>query len=129
MSIEFGLEEASNIFLINVSKKLGIAELRQAQGNCESTIKAVGNIKILVVLSDFQGWEKAQGWEDISFAEKNDAYIDKIAIVGDKERWEDLIHAFTTKGLRPVPIEFFGETEISAARGWLVDGDKDGTKY
>ncbi len=70
MPIEFGLEEASNIFLINVSKKLSIAELRQAQGNCESAIKAVGNIKILVVLSDFQGWEKAQGWEDISFAEK-----------------------------------------------------------
>ncbi|WP_339463365.1 SpoIIAA family protein [Pseudomonas sp. EA_105y_Pfl2_R69] len=129
MAIEFGLEEASNIYLINVSKKLGTEELKQAQEKCASTIKAVGNIKLLVVLSDFQGWEKAQGWEDMSFAEKNDAYIDKIAIVCDKERWEHLVYAFTTKGLRPVPIEFFGETEISAARGWLVDGDQNATKY
>ena len=128
MAIDFRLEDASNIILINVSKILGIEELKQAQGKCESAIKAIGNIKLLVVLIDFQGWEKSQGWEDMSFAEKNDAYIDKIAIVGDKERWEDLVYAFTTKGLRPVPIEFFGETEMSAARGWLVDGDQDATK-
>jgi SpoIIAA-like len=119
MAIEFELEDASNIVLINVSEKLGIEELKQSQEKCEAAIKAVGNIKLLVVLSDFHGWEKAKGWEDMSFAEKNDAYIDKIAVVGDKERWEDLVYAFTAKGLRPVPIEFFGNTEILAARGWL----------
>ena len=117
MAIE--LEVASNIVLINVSKELGIEELKKAQEKCEAAIKAVGNIKILVVLSDFQGWGKAEGWEDTSFAEKNDAYIDKIAIVGDKERWKDLVYAFTLKGLRPVPIEFFGEAEMSVARDWL----------
>lgn len=120
MAIEFELEDTSNIVLINVSKKLGIEELKQSQIKCEAAIKAVGNIKLLVVLSDFQGWGKAKGWEDMSFAEKNDAYIDKIAIVGDKERWENLAYAFTCKDLRPVPIEFFGDTEISAARGWLA---------
>ena len=121
MAIEFELEEASNIVLINVSEKLSIKELKQSQGKCEAAIEAVGNIKILVVLSDFQGWEKAKGWEDISFAEKNDAFIDKIAVVGDKERWEHLVYAFTLKGLRSVLIEFFGHTDISAARKWLVD--------
>ena len=129
MTIEFELEDASNIALITVSKKLGVEELKQSQERCEAAIKAVGNIKLLVVLSDFQGWEKEDGWEDMSFAEKNDAYIDKIAIIGDKERWEHLAYAFTCKGLRPVSIEFFGDTEISAARRWLVDGDQGATKY
>ena len=123
MAIELVLEDAFNIVLINISKKLGIEELKQSQGECVSAIKAVGNIKLLVILSDFQGWEKAKGWEDMSFSDENDAYIDKIAIVGDRERWEGLAYAFTAKGLRPVPIEFFGDTEMSAARGWLVDGD------
>ena len=123
MAIETVLEDASNIVLINISRKLGIEELKQSQGECESAIKAVGNIKLLVILSDFQGWEKAKGWEDMSFSEKNDAYIDKIATVDDIERWEGLAYAFTAGGLRPVPIEFFGDTEISAARGWLVDSD------
>jgi hypothetical protein len=119
MAIEFELEDASNIVLINVSKKLGIEELKQTQRKCEAAIKVVGNIKMLIVLSDFQGWEKAKGWEDMSFTEKNDPFIDKIAVVGDKERWEGLTYAFTAKGLRPVPIEFFEYTEILAARGWL----------
>ena len=119
MAVEFELEDASNIVLINVSKKLGIEEFKQLQGKCEVAIKAVGNIKLLIVLRDFQGWENAKGWEDMNFEEENDAYIDRIAIVGDKERWESLAYAFTTKDLRPMPIEFFGETEVLAARGWL----------
>jgi len=123
MATKFELEDDSNIVLINVSKKLSIEELKQLQGRCETAIKTVGNIKLLVVLNDFQGWGKARGWEDMSFSEKNDTHIDKFAIVGDAERWEDLAYAFTAKGLRPVPIEFFGHTEMSTARRWLVDGD------
>ena len=122
MAIEFELEETSNIVLINISKKLSIEGLKNIQGQCEAAIKAVGNIKLLVVLNDFQGWEKVKGWEDMGFSEKNDTYIDKFAIVGDKERWKDLAYAFTAKGLRPVPIEFFGGAEVSIARKWLVDG-------
>ena len=122
MAIKFEHEEASNIVLIDVSAKLSIQELKQSQRKCEAAIESVGNIKILVVLSDFQGWEKAKGWEDISFAEKNDTFIDKIAVVGDKERWEHLVYAFTLKGLRSVHIEFFGHADISAARRWLIDG-------
>lgn len=121
MAYEIEYEDTSNIVLITISKKLHLEELKQIQERCEATINAVGNIKLLVVLSGFDGWEKAKGWENMEFEEKNDTYIDKFAIVGDKKRWEDLAYAFTTKGLRPIPIEFFGDTEILAARDWLMD--------
>ena len=110
--------EGGNVGVFRISGQLGLAELEQAQSDCEAMIRNVGNIRLLAILEGFQGWEKASGWEDLSFAERNDPYIDKFAIVGDK-KWEDLAYAFTAKGLRPVPIEFFADGEEDTARKWL----------
>ena len=118
MPVKFSLE-SDNIGLFKVSGKLGKDELERAQSECESAIKKMGNIKILAVLDNFQGWEKAKGWEDLTFAERNDPYIEKMAIVGDRQ-WEDLAYAFTAKGLRPVPIEYFDEGQEESARQWLT---------
>jgi hypothetical protein len=124
MAIKFEFDKTSNIILINVSKKLSIEDLKKAQIKCEAAIKAVGNIKILVTLCDFQGWEKAEGWEDMSFSENNDSFIDKIAIIGNKGEWENLAYAFTAKGLRDVLIEFFEPTDILTAKKWLVNNSQ-----
>jgi hypothetical protein len=56
----------------------------------------------------------------LSFPERNDPYIEKIAIVGDPQ-WQDLVYAFTLKGLRPVPIEYFSTDEEFRARQWLKE--------
>ena len=117
MSVQFKLEEG-NVCLLRASGELTKAELAQVQSECEAAISKVGHIKILVILKDFAGWERAKGWADMSFAEKNDAYIDKFAIVGDEE-WRDLVYAFTAKDLRPVPIEYFEENQEKEAREWL----------
>lgn len=61
---------------------------------------------MLVIMENFIRWERTEGWEAMSFSERNDSYIEKLAIFGD-DRWHDLIYAFTAKGLRPVPIGFF----------------------
>jgi len=110
--------EAGNLGVFTVSGKLGKAEYQQAQQNVEAVIQKSGNIKVLIILENFSGWERAEGWEDLSFPERNDPYIEKIAIVGDPQ-WQDLVFAFTLKGLRPVPIEYFNTGEESRARQWL----------
>ena len=117
MPVEFTVEKG-NLGVFRVSGQLSVAELEQAQGECEAVIKKEGQIKILVVLENFAGWEKAKGWEDVSFPERNDPYIKKMAIVGDAE-WRDLVYAFTGKGLRKVPIEYFDVNQEEAARQWL----------
>ena len=81
--------EKNNIGKFQVSGLLGKAELEQVQNQCEAAIQKVGNIRILIIVNDFQGWEKTGGWEDLSFPERNDRYIDKFAIVGD-DKWMDL---------------------------------------
>jgi len=122
MSIKWSLEKG-NIGVFYVSAKLAKNELEQAQNACEDVIRKIGTIKILVILDKFTGWEDAEGWEDASFAERNDKYIDKIAIVGD-EKWRDMAYLFTLKGLRPVAIEYFESNEEASAREWLNDEPK-----
>lgn len=117
MAIEWKLEE-NNLVLLQVSGKLGKDESDQIQSDLEPMIQKLGQIKVLVLLKNFTGWETAEGWEDTSFQERNDAYIRKFAIVGD-EKWRDLVTVFTLKGLRPVPIEYFETNDEDKARQWL----------
>ena len=117
MPIEFE-PEAGNVAVIRISGKLGKDELEQAQAQCEEMIKTAGQVKMLILLEGFLGWEHTEGWEDTSFAERNDANIEKMAIVGDAE-WEDLVLAFTLQGLRPTPIQYFETDQEALARQWL----------
>ncbi|MGI9227472.1 MAG: STAS/SEC14 domain-containing protein [Gammaproteobacteria bacterium] len=117
MSVEFEIEN-NDIAVFRISGEFKLIEFQDAQRKCEELIKKVGKIKILVITDKFGGWEKTEEWGDWSFADRNDSYIDKIAIVGD-EKWRDLIFAFTGKGFRPVDIEYFDEGQETSARRWL----------
>jgi hypothetical protein len=118
MSVKFEMgSDGTGTFYI--SGLLSKAEFESAQVSCESAIRRVGKIKLLVLLENFEGWEKTKGWEDLSFSQNNDVFIEKLAIVGE-ERWQDEAYMFTFKGLRPVAIEYFAPGEIVAARRWLT---------
>lgn len=118
MAIEWKLEDGG-LALFNVSGKLGIDEYLKIQSDIESIIQKVGQIKVLVLLNNFEGWEKAEGWGDTSGTDRIDPSISKFAIVGE-EKWRDMVTLFTLKGLRPVPIEYFGAAHEDDARHWLV---------
>ena len=123
MSIEWKLEN-NNLILIHVSGKLGIEEHRRILSEIESIIQKAGEIKLLILLNDFEGWKNPEDWEKVdeleggSAMDRMDPYITKFAIVGE-EQWRDRVSFFTLKGLRPVPIEYFTEDQEEAARQWL----------
>ena len=119
MPARFELEN-DDLCLIRVSGKLSVDEIHQVQAECEKVIQDKGSARLLVILDGFQGWLKQPGWEDSAFAQRNDPFINKFAIVGD-EKWRDLAYVFTLKGLRPVPIEFFAEGQLAEARAWLEE--------
>jgi len=110
--------ESGNVLVFTISGTLEKEEYLQAQREAESAIESMGTIKVLIVLVNFSGWERAQGWDDLSFSDRNDRYIEKIAIVGDV-KWQDLVYAFTLKGLRPVPIEYFDSKDKTSALEWI----------
>jgi hypothetical protein len=117
MPIEFEME-SGDLAVFRVSGKLGKVEFVRAQSECEEMIKKIGRVKVLVLTKNFAGWERAEGWDDTSFADRNDPYIEKLAIVG-VPKWRDLVYAFTGRGLRPVPIQYFEPDQEGAARQWL----------
>ena len=76
-------------------------------------------MSILVLTEGFQGWERGGDWGDLSFQMGNDSFIEKLAIVGEKQ-WEDLALLFAAKGFRRFPVEYFQPTELSRAHAWLA---------
>jgi hypothetical protein len=47
------------------------------------TIRKRGKVRLLVIATDFLGWERGGDWSDVSFPTKHDPHIERIAIVGD----------------------------------------------
>jgi len=102
-----------------VTGKLSESELADAQKVTADAIRRQGNVRILVNTSNFDGWEQGGAWDDFTFEEEFDPYIEKMAFVGDR-RWEELVLVFSNKAFRPFPIEYFGASESEQARAWLM---------
>jgi hypothetical protein len=107
------------ILTINISGRLSEADMAGLQQAAADVIRTQGRVRILVLTENFTGWESGGTWDDFSFQEQYDPYIEKMAIVGDRQ-WEDLALVFTSKGLRKFPIEYFTPVEVEAAQNWLM---------
>lgn len=119
MSAEI-ISHFNGIVTNRVSGLLTQAELSAVQQEVLAIIGREGGIRLLILAEDFQGWDKAGDWEDVSFQSQSDPYINKMALVGDK-KWKDLALMFTGKGFREFPIEYFEPHEVEKARAWLME--------
>ncbi len=114
-------QESDEIIVARVDEKLTQSELREFQTAVAPIIQVQGNMRFLVVLDNFKGWEADEGWEDMSFMDANDQYLARFAIVGD-QKWRDQILLFTLAGLRSVDIHYFSLDQEQEARMWLAEG-------
>ncbi len=109
---------SGHILTVKVSGKLSESELREVQTSTAILIRQHGAVRILVITEGFQGWANDGDWGDLTFQSENDQYIARMAMVGEK-KWEELSLLFTSKGMRPFPIEYFALEEEALARAWL----------
>ena len=117
MSAEL-IEACDGLLTVRFSGKLKFSELQAIQKAAGDAIEKNGKVRVLCLAEDFGGWEKSEGWGDVSFQAEYDPFIEKIAIVGDR-KWEELALLFTSKGIRSVPIEYFVPGEFGKACQWL----------
>ena len=117
MAITWELE-AGDLLVAKINGELVQKELHQFQTEIAPVIQASGKLSFLVILQDFGGWETAKGWEDTSFADANDQYLSRFALVGE-EQWRDQTLMFTLAGMRSIDIEYFSAE--AEARAWLAD--------
>jgi hypothetical protein len=76
--------------------------------------------RLLVILENFEGWERGADWNDLDFYISHGRKISKIALVAEP-RWEALALAFAGAGVRRAPVKFFPPNELEQARSWLAE--------
>jgi hypothetical protein len=112
--------ERDNIYRMDISGLLTKSEFDRCQETVIAEIRRTGAVKLLFVLSGFQGWERDPKWSDLSFYIKYGDSIERIAIVGD-ERWRSEALMFASVDLRKAPVEYFSpESAVADARAWLT---------
>jgi hypothetical protein len=120
--------ESSNVYRLDLRGLLLKSELDACQRQLAGELAGVGDVKLIVFLDDFEGWERGAEWNDLSFYAKHGHSIERIAIVGE-ERWRHVAMMFASADLRRAPVEFFLELKEPAARAWLAsDGRTPGER-
>ena len=92
--LSYGISRINNDFFMNMKivGKLTHADYEMIIPMLENSIKDVGdpNIKIIVDMTDFEGWEMRAAWDDFKLGVKHNHEFSKIALIGNK-KWEELM--------------------------------------
>jgi hypothetical protein len=94
--------------------------LPQSKPHSPAVLTSDRNLALLVILENFEGWERGADWNDLDFMISHGGKIFKIAIVAEP-RWEALALAFAGAGVRRVPVKFFLPDAVEQARSWLTE--------
>jgi hypothetical protein len=111
--------EPDNIHVLRISGTLKRSEFAAEQSALASHIDKGSKPRLLVILENFQGWERGADWNDLDFMISHGGKISKIAILAEP-RWEALALAFAGAGVRRAPVKFFSPSELEQARNWLA---------
>jgi hypothetical protein len=110
--------EDQDIHVLRISGMLKRSEFGAEQSALARKIDSGSKPRLLVILEQFEGWERGADWNDLDFMISHGGKISKIAIVGEP-RWETLAPAFAGAGVRRAPVKFFQSNELRQARSWL----------
>jgi hypothetical protein len=117
MSAEI-ISNTDGIVTVKISGLFTYPEQVALQNEMVNMVSTPNKISILTIYEDFEGWSHDDRWEDVSFQEKSDPYINKMAIVG-AERWRELALMFVSAGFRSFPVAYFESAELDKGQAWL----------
>jgi SpoIIAA-like len=112
--------QSDDISVLRISGILKRSEFAAEQSALARAIDIGSKPRLLVILENFEGWERGADWNDLDFLISHGGKISKIAIVAEP-RWEPLALAFAGAGVRRAPVKFFPPNELEQARSWLVE--------
>ena len=112
--------QADGIYVLRISGILKRSEFGAEESALARHIETESTPRLLVILENFEGWERGADWNDLDFYISHGRKISKIAIVAER-RWEPLALAFAGAGVRRAPVKFFPPNELEQARSWLAE--------
>jgi hypothetical protein len=111
--------EADNIVRARISGLMTLDDQRALEAVAKTVIEAGHDVRVVVSLEAFEGWEKSEAWGDnLQFQFEYGGKLARIAVVGD-ERWKEQAFLFLGKGFRDTEVEFFPAGASQAAESWL----------
>jgi SpoIIAA-like len=119
MPVQFQYEP-EDVYVLRISGILKQSEFGAEQGSLARRIDTGSKPRLLVILENFEGWERGADWNDLDFLFSYSHKIRKIAIVGEP-LWETLALAFAGAGVRGAQVKFFPLNELEQARSWLAE--------
>jgi hypothetical protein len=91
--LSFGIERVNDEFImvLEATGKLTHADYEVMTPMLDSALKEVEKpkVKVLVDVSEFEGWELRAAWDDFKIGLKHGSSFEKIAIYGNKN-WQEL---------------------------------------
>jgi hypothetical protein len=112
--------DTNDTCVLRISGILKQSEFGAEQSTLARKIDTGSKPRLLVILEQFEGWERGADWNDLDFMISHGGKIAKIAIVAEP-RWEALALAFAGAGVRRAPVKFFPPNELEQAQSWLAE--------
>jgi SpoIIAA-like len=112
--------EDPGVWVLRINGTLKRSEFGAKQEALARHIETGSKPRLLVILENFEGWERGADWNDLDFLFSHAGDISRIAIVAEP-RWETLALAFAGAGVRRAPVKFFPPDELEQARSWLAE--------
>ena len=111
---------SNDVYVLRMSGILKRSEFGAEQSALARNIDIGSKPRLLVILENFEGWERGADWNDLDFLISHGGEVAKIAIVAEP-RWEVQALAFAGAGVRRAPVKFFPPDELQQARSWLAE--------
>jgi len=110
--------ERDNVYRIDLRGVFQEHEFLAMQRLLAAELDGANRIRLLVMLTEFEGWERTATWRDLTFYVRHGNDIERIAIVGD-DRWRAEALMFAAADLRDAPVAYFDAVQAAQARAWL----------
>ncbi|EMI28707.1 SpoIIAA family protein [Rhodopirellula europaea] len=117
MSYEITEIAEGKIIELVLSGKLTGEAYEQFVPVVDAQIERWGKVRMMVVLTDFHGWDAAALWADTKFAMKHFSDIERLALVGES-KWEAGMATFC-KPFTKAAVKYFDHANIEDARAWI----------
>ncbi|HEY9722391.1 MAG TPA: STAS/SEC14 domain-containing protein [Oscillatoriaceae cyanobacterium] len=119
MPIQFQ-EPGHKLLGIKVSGKLTDADYKAFVPRLEQAIAEVGEVRILIDITGFEGMDAHALWDDLKVALKHAHAMARVAVVGNRT-WEEWMTKIGGMLMRS-DVRYFEPNELEAARIWLREG-------
>ena len=112
--------QPDDTYVLRISGILRRSEFGAEQTELATHIDTGSKPRLLVILENFEGWERGADWNDFDFMISHGGKVSKIAIVAEP-RWETLALAFAGAEVRRAPVKFFPPNKLDQDRSWLAE--------